>query len=106
MRFTPIIDFVSGLGLEDLQLIPRIIMSDVARHQFAEVYINGIYHGVYSMQERINENWLKVNMKVKEPIIVSSWSDQTHADFVEMMVFLEGADDQADSIHTLIQFWI
>ena len=84
----------SGLGLEDhFSSFLAIIMGvDAARHQFVEVYINGIYHGVYSMQERINENWLKVNMKAKEPIIVSSWSDQTHADFVEMMVFLEGAD--------------
>lgn len=84
----------SGLGVEDYlsSFLAITLGLDAPRHNFVEVYINGIYHGVYTVQERINENWLKVNMKAKEPVIISSWYDKTNTDFVNMMTFLETAD--------------
>lgn len=84
----------SGLGIEDhLSCFLAVVLELEAPHQrFVEVYINGVYHGVYTIQERVECDWLKDRTGAKEPAIASSWGDTTHADFAEMMAFLESAD--------------
>ena len=84
----------SRLGVEDYlgSFLANTLELNAPWQNFVEVYINGIYHGLYTAQERINKNWLKTNMGAKKPVIVSSWNDKTNTDFVNMMVFLETAD--------------
>jgi hypothetical protein len=99
----------SHTGIEDF-LCSRIangLNVDVVQVKLAEVFINGIYEGIYSLQERPDKHWLRVRFGAQEPDLISNWNGNVESgsneEFLSMMAFVEANDLSIDSNFAFVQ---
>ena len=104
LALKPVSQSYSHLGIEDhLSCFMAFDLGlESPKHLFSEVYINGIYQGVYSIHQRIDEKWLKSEFGVQKPILVSGWNGQTKlgvdSGFIALINFVTD-HDLSDSLH-------
>ncbi len=83
----------SSLGIEDHLscFMAHLLKLETPHHLFSEVYINGVYQGVYTLHPRIDENWLKTEYNAQDPILLEGWdgrgSDVVDSSFVNLIDF-------------------
>ncbi|MDA8606916.1 CotH kinase family protein [Flavobacteriales bacterium] len=98
LALKPLTRSYSGLGIEDhlSSFMAYMLGLEAPRHLFSEVYINGVYQGVYTVHQRIDEKWLQSEYNAQNPVIVSGWGGQTKggvdSSFVDLMQFVKDHD--------------
>jgi hypothetical protein len=88
----------SGLGIEDhlCSYMAVLLGLEAPMHRFAEVFINGVYQGVYTVHPMINEDWIRNEYGALDPVIVTGWDGTTEegvdSSFVALMDFVTERD--------------